>query len=327
MIASGASKDAEDADGVLRRVSRRDLLKASGAIAGIATLAGCETATGINPAIPPAASVIQDDRQTQPRGASSFTPAPGGQESIDKLTYVADARDPVAYSIADNLFWNDILMEHALFFTQLMPGRELEEPHRQAEEFMRLFEQQFRNSRSLDAGNYVAFNRRSMDNAKRFSDWKKQMQDRQESGKLQSLVWPLFFEHTAREADRFAKRLDLYSRRQIEFERSEVVDFWSKTMGEHSAFIAHLLDPQEQLLIEQAERLQKAFKNPSALRASGQTDPVMKAAEEVLDYKTVGEKGIRSGQIKSIIRPELAAHVRREAVRFIDELKRARGTT
>jgi len=50
----------------------------------------------------------------------------------------------------------------------------------------------------------------------------------------------------------------------------------------------------------------------------------MAAAQEVLDFKTVGEKGIRSGVIKSIIRPELAAHVRREAVRFIDELKRAR---
>jgi hypothetical protein len=104
-----------------------------------------------------------------------------------------------------------------------------------------------------------------------------------------------------------------------------VIDFWSKTMGEHSAFIAHLLDPQEKLLIEQAERLHRAFENPAALRGDGRADPVMKAAEEVLDFKTVGEKGISSGVIKSIIRPELAAHVRREAVRFIDELKRADG--
>jgi hypothetical protein len=34
-----------------------------------------------------------------------------------------------------------------------------------------------------------------------------------------SLVWPLFFEHTAREADRFANRLQMYSRREVEFER------------------------------------------------------------------------------------------------------------
>jgi hypothetical protein len=49
----------------------------------------------------------------------------------------------------------------------------------------------------------------------------------------------------------------------------------------------------------------------------------MKAAQEVLDFKTVGEKGIYAGKIKSIIHPSLASHVRREAVKFIDELKRA----
>jgi hypothetical protein len=311
-----------------RPLPRRDLLRAGGAVAGVAVLGGCQTATGINPLVPPAAKVVQDRSQTEPTAvAGGSMPPAQALDSKEKPTYVAQARDPVAYSIADNLFWNDILMEHALFFTQLMPGRELEEPRRQAEEFNRLFAQQFEQSRTLDAGNYVAFNQRSIDNARRFSDWKKEMKGRQESGKLQSLVWPLFFEHTAREADRFSQRLALYSRRQIEFDRAEVVDFWSKTMSEHSAFIAHLLDPQEKLLIEQAERLEKAFANPSALRGGGQADPVMKAAEEILDYKTVGEKGIRSGMIKSIIRPELAAHVRREAVRFVDELKRTRPMT
>ena len=97
-------------------------------------------------------------------------------------------------------------------------------------------------------------------------------------------------------------------------------------MGEHAIFIAHLLDPQEKLLIEQAERLHKAFENPSTLRGGGRSDAVMKAAEEALDFKTVAEKGIRNGMIKSIIKPELAAHVRREAVRFIDDLKRTRPT-
>ncbi len=85
------------------------------------------------------------------------------------------------------------------------------------------------------------------------------MRDQQASGKVRTLVWPLFFTHTARDADRFAKRLDMYSSRQIEFDRAEVVDFWSKTMGEHSGFIAHLLDPDEKLLIDQASKLQKSF--------------------------------------------------------------------
>src|SRR4051812_26487918 len=138
---------------------------------------------------------------------------------------------------------------------------------------------------------------------------------------MRSLVWPLFFTHTAREADRFATRLELYNRRQIELDRPEVVDFWSKTMGEHSAFIAHLLDPDERLLIGQASKLEHAFLDQD-LRHVG-SDDMMKAAHEVLDFKTVGEKGIYAGKIKSIISPRLASHVRREAVKFIDELQRA----
>jgi hypothetical protein len=308
------------------RLRRRDLLRAGSAAAGVAVLGGCETATGINPAVPPVARVVQSGSQTERTPVAERPPLSGAAEPIEKPTYVAQRRDPVAYSIADNLFWTDIMMEHALFFTQLMPGRELEEPRRQAEEFQRLFAAQFEQARHIDEGNYVAFNRSSIELTRRFSDYKKTMRERQASGKLQSLVWPLFFEHTAREADRFSSRLTQYSRRDIGFDRAEVIDFWSKTMEEHSAFIAHLLDPKEKLLIDQANKLEVAFANPAGLRAAGGDDPVMKAAREILDFKTVGEKGIRGGQIKSIIKPELAAHVRREAVRFIDELERASRT-
>jgi hypothetical protein len=175
-------------------------------------------------------------------------------------------------------------------------------------------------SSGINADNYVAFNRRSIDLAKRVGDYKKTMREHQASAKMRSLVWPLFFEHTAREADRFAARLELYNRGQIELDRAEVVDFWSKTMGEHSGFIAHLLDPDERLLIDQASKLEKAFLRDGFRNVAG--DDVLKAAHEVLDFKTVGEKGIKAGKIKSIIHPSLASHVRREAVRFVDELKR-----
>jgi hypothetical protein len=226
----------------------------------------------------------------------------------------------VAFSLADNLFWNDQMMEHAIFFQMLMPGPELDAPRRQAEEFTRMFAQQFERSRDITAENYVEFNRRTIDLAKRFSDYKQTMREQQASGKVRTLVWPLFFAHTAREADRFATRLTLYSKRQIEFDRNEVVDFWSKIMGEHSGFIAHLLDPDEDLLIDQASKLEKAFLDKSFREVSG--DDVMEAGKELIDFKTIGEKGIYAGHIKSIIPPALASHVRREALKFIDELKR-----
>ncbi len=283
-------------------------------------LGGCATATGINPIVPPAAKVIQDPGQVTATPATAGS-APGTElDPREKPTYVAKAQDPLSYSVADNLFWNDIMMEHAMFFQQLMPGPELDKPRRQAEEFQRLFAQQLASARGIRPDNYQNFNRSTVGLAKRFADYKREMRELQASGKMRSLVWPLFFTHTAREAERFASRLELYNRNQIEYDRAEVVNFWTKIMGEHSAFIAHLLDPDERLLIDQATKLEHAFLDQGLQQAGA--DEVMKAANEVLDYKTVGEKGIYAGKIKSIISPRLASHVRREAVRFIDELKR-----
>jgi len=301
-----------------RQLSRRDVLRAGGALAVGGVLGGCATATRINPAVPPAARIIQDPAQvaTTPASAGAAMPL----QPRDKPTYVAEARDPVAYSRADALFWNDIMMEHSGFFVMLMPGAELAAERREAEQFERTFAELLRQSSGIARDNYVAFNRKCISEARRLGEWKKRMQQRQASAQIHSLVWPLFFEHTAREADRYAARLEQYNRGSIELDRREVVEFWGTTMGEHSGFIAHLLDPNERLLIDQASKLERAFLRQGLRDVPG--DEVMKAAREVLDFKTIGEKGIRNGHIKSIIHPSLAAHVRREAVRFIDELQR-----
>jgi hypothetical protein len=302
-------------------IARRDVLKAGGFAVLGGVVGGCATATGINPVIPPAAKVIQSPSQVHTTVAHEGARAGSGLAPEEKPTWTPKARDPFAYSLADNLFWNDIMMEHAMFFQTLMPGPELDGPRRQAAEFERLFAAQLDQSRGMTPETYVEFNRRTIDAARRFSDYKKTMRDHQAQAKIRSLVWPLFFQHTAREADRFCARLELYNRRQIEFDRAELVDFWSKTMGEHSGFIAHLLDPDERLLISQASRMERSFLEDGFRQVRG--DEVMKAATEVLDFKTVGEKGIYAGKIKSIIPPRLASHVRREAVKFVDELQRA----
>jgi hypothetical protein len=288
------------------QIRRRDLLKVGGAaVAGVATLGAWRDAP------------IQDGLGSRSSGIIRIA----AEDAADKPVYTADAHDPVAYSKADNLFWNDILMEHATFFVMLMPGADLETARKQAEEFQGLFATQFEQSKAIDAENYASFNQSTIDLAKRFSDYKKEMQAEQTGGKLHSLVWPLFFQHTAREADRFAKRLQMYSNREIEFERNEVIDFWATTMSEHAAFIAHLLDPQETKLIDTAEQTHVKFADTGGLKAATD-DAVLAAGNEILDFKTAAEKGINAGEIKSIIRPELAAHVRREAARFIDEMKR-----
>ena len=54
-----------------------------------------------------------------------------------------------------------------------------------------------------------------------------------------------------------------------------------------------------------------------------ETDAILSAAETILDFKTKAARDIEAGRIKSIIDPRLADHVRREALKFIDEYKRA----
>ena len=251
----------------------------------------------------------------------------------DKPTYVPDPGDsnPVSHSLADNLFWNDILMEHAQFFAMLMPGPQLEAQRRQAEMFQANFAKQFERVRQtkFDASNFAEINRSTIELVKPFIEFKRRMQSEQARGRLHSLVWPTFFDHTAREAERFTRRLENLSRGKPELERKEVIVFWTRIMEEHSEFIAHLLDPEEQKLVDTAFKTARTFRELREGRVSEAgakvKDPALKAGEEILDFKTVAGKGIKAGLIKSIINPALADHVRREAVKFIDELKRASG--
>lgn len=238
-----------------------------------------------------------------------------------KPTYLPEAgsRDPVAHSVAENLFWNEQLMEHALFFTMLMPGKELAAQRAEAEKFQGAFASQLQqaNSKSFDKGNYAAFNRSTIEQVKRLVDFKHRMRDAQVAGTLKSLVWPTFFEHTAAEAEYFAARLEQLSRGEVGLEADKASAFWARIMGDHADFVAHLLDPAERELIGKAMKTSEAFRAPMSREATA------RAVDEIIDFKTAAEKGIDAGKIKSIIHPALADHVRREALKAADELRRA----
>lgn len=57
-----------------------------------------------------------------------------------------------------------------------------------------------------------------------------------------------------------------------------------------------------------------------SLAKNPELDAVMSAALTILDFKTQAVRDIEAGQIKSIIEPRLADHVRREALKFLNEL-------
>ena len=100
------------------------------------------------------------------------------------------------------------------------------------------------------------------------------------------------------------------------------MDFWARIMEDHSEFIAHLLDPQEKVLIAASRKSAELFAKLRADKPEGKTKALAEG-QAMVAFKTTATKGIEEGKIKSIIHPTLADRVRREAVKFVDELKRA----
>src|SRR5262245_21199494 len=136
---------------------------------------------------------------------------PGGSKAV--YLPPVQSLDPVAHSVAENLFWNDIMAEHASFFVRLMPGPELASYRAEADNFQRAFQNQIGRARSekLDIRNYTALNTSTFDLLKQFREYKHKMLDAQNSGKIRTLVFSLFFDHAAREAQRAAARLERLS--------------------------------------------------------------------------------------------------------------------
>jgi len=295
-------------------LTRRELVVLGGIGAvGTVVATACSSVGGALPATMASAALSG--------GAAKLTTKNGGMKAV--VLPQEGANDPVSLSVADSLFWTDIMMEHALFFAMLMPGDDLKTERAQAQAFQQRFASHLTRlrSESPDRSNYISLNRATTEIVRPFVDFKKKMQEEQTTGRMRSLVWPLFFEHTAREGERFVSRLDRFSRGETETDRSEVVSFWSSIMAEHSEFIAHLLDPQEGELIRKALETSKKFQDLGKARPVSMPT-AHAAAEEIINFKTAAEKGIQTGAIKSIIDPALADHVRREAVKFADELKR-----
>jgi hypothetical protein len=271
--------------------------------------------------------------------------AEGPFEKVVILPY-ADDNDLGRHAWADARFATDIMSEHGLFFALLMPPEIAAEERKQALAFSGLFADLNKKIEAMEPprpGEVKAFVRQVTEEIKSFIEYKAARGDEQRSGKLRSLVWPLFFDHTRQEAERWVRRLDQLAAGETEYDRSEVAAFWDHIMEEHAEFVAHLLDPTEVELIDKANRAGNVFRSldaggiggalkatirePAAvvksLAQNPETDAVLSAAQTILDFKTQAARDIEGARIKSIIDPRLADHVRREALKFVDELKRA----
>ena len=255
-------------------------------------------------------------------------------------------QSPSLHAWADARFATDIMAEHALFFVLLMPPELAAKERTEAEQFHKTFTALYARIEAdgpPEPSALKSFAASVLEEIKPFIEYKARLGDAQTSGSLRSLVWPLFFDHTRHEAERWTRRLDTLAGGESELDRSEVSIFWTEIMDEHARFVAHLLDPDEFALIDTCMKTSRVFCDlhkggahgvvsalldepgtvTSSLIQNPETDAILSAAQTILDFKTKAARDIEGGRIKSIIDPRLADHVRREALKFVDELKRA----
>jgi len=277
----------------------------------------------------------------------------GGGAEIEKpfekpvVVPILENKDPASHAWTDARFAIDIMAEHGIFFALLMPPETCAVEREEALRFSRTFTELYN---QIDTGGPPApgelksFVNKVTEEIKPFIEYKARLGEAQATGKLRSLVWNLFFDHTRHEAERWTSRLNSLAAGESELDKDEVSTFWTNIMDEHARFVAHLLDPDEFDLIEKCISASRVFRDlheggavggaatalvhePSAvitsLTENPETNAVLSAAQTILDFKTQAARDVEAARIKSIIDPRLADHVRREALKFVDELKRA----
>lgn len=137
--------------------------------------------------------------------------------------------------------------------------------------------------------------------------------------------YPLLIEHILREARFYMKMLASLCEGRDITDPDKLLSFqifWNRQMAEHAKFIAGLLDPSEENLIDTARDFGKEFDKLTAeakraVHKSCDDDNVTAdsifATKKLQDFKAAGTQGLLECRIRSIIIPLLGDHVLREA--------------
>ena len=289
-------------------LSRRSLL-AAGGLGVLGSLGGC-------------ASVPTDLDLMQ--GQDGGLPSPEQEDSWR----LPKGDDPAALAAAEKRFWSQILMEHARFFELLMPGDDLSKPRAEAERYKRTFSDLFASSADARPGrsDLKGFGRDFLEPAKAFTEWKLRMRDEQASGRMHSFVWPSFFDAAAHEAKASIRRMESLSAGRIPYSTVEIAELWVADASAHASLVAHFADPGEQrLTLMGAEAMRRFAEALAAIQAAAPAEAkamTAEAARERAEMETAIYEGVTQGRINSIITPLMAAHMRREGLRFLEEVVR-----
>jgi hypothetical protein len=242
----------------------------------------------------------------------------------------------VRRSLEENRFWLRIMMEHAFFLRLGFPS-DATNLIKQAKQFQEIFERQLERALKTPPEPKLVklLNRDSILLTRRIANFKQKVLTDIITCRLRGFNFPLLVDHIRREALYFLKTLQDLTQGVVKPIRDDIIDenvFFLQIMAEHSKFISHLLDPTERKLILAADRFGQRFdtllaqaKNidfSSREKAINSLNVVKGSTTELRNFKRQATKLIEDCQIRSIIHPRLAAHVTREANKFLSIIER-----
>jgi hypothetical protein len=244
----------------------------------------------------------------------------------------------VKRSLEENQFWLRIMMEHAMFLRLGFPP-DAQELIDQALHFQEDFEKQLEKSFETPANPQAVdkLNEESLTLTRKVIMFKQKVLDDVLVGTVRGFNFPLLIEHVRREAMYFLKTLQrIHSRfeRPVDDDIIEENIFFLQIMGDHAKFIAHLLDPTERELIRQASAFGQEFDVLSSQARNLHFEPVSSdilrtqltvfkgSTLHLRSFKEQATKLVQMSQIRSVIDPRLAAHITREAAKFLSIIDR-----
>lgn len=248
----------------------------------------------------------------------------------------------VELSLRENLFWLDIMREHAIFMRAGFPC-DAKELIQEAIRFEQRFGEQLNKVGKLHEPTerqVEEINQQSIALVNEFINFKTRVLDLLVNCRLGGFNFPLLIVHIRREAVRFAQILkQLNAKVRPGYHGlidSVVLDevFWTLIMAEHAKFISHLLDPSMDDLIATANDFAAHFDKLSLEarkldKRIGKVGPkgvirfsksLIRPTVDIRNFKAAAKRLIDNCEILSLISSELADHVRREADKFLEDL-------
>ena len=136
---------------------------------------------------------------------------------------------------------------------------------------------------------------------------KMEILERLNKGEWLGSVFPQFVDHILKELRYFKRKLNGQT-----MTAAEEIQFWNEINSEHAGFAAHLLDPTEEKLVDEADATSKRIRMLPAQNSEAAVILAMEAGVDLHQFNSKAYDAVVANKIKSIIPPTLLKHVVRE---------------